>query len=78
MLNGLIYLGFGLVSRHLSGDLLPGTVELRDILYVVGEYARLQFPRGEAAQHQGSASEPARTGPRTSGAFSETLATTPR
>jgi thiosulfate reductase cytochrome b subunit len=50
VLNGLIYVVFGVISRHLRRDLLPSAAELRDIPHAIGEHARLQFPRGEAAR----------------------------
>jgi thiosulfate reductase cytochrome b subunit len=52
VLNGLVYLGFGLARRHIQRDLLPTPAELKlsHILHDIIEHARLRFPRGEAAK----------------------------
>ena len=50
VLNGLTYLTFGLIGRHVRRDLVPGAAELRGIPRAVIEHARLRFPRGEAAR----------------------------
>src|ERR1700704_5901338 len=50
VLNGAVYLGFGLVSGHVRRDLLPGAKELRPrpVAGVILGHLRLRFPRGEA------------------------------
>ena len=52
VLNGLVYLGFGVANRHISRDLFPTRIELRPshILHEIAQHARLRFPRGEAAK----------------------------
>ena len=50
MLNALVYLVWGIASRHFDRDLLPTPVELRHIGREVLEHLRLRFPRGEAAK----------------------------
>lgn len=53
VINGLIYMAYGLSSRHFRRDLLPKAEELtpahlgREIL----DHARLRFPKGERARH---------------------------
>ena len=53
VLNGAVYLGFGLVSGHVRRDLLPGAKELRPrhIAGVIIGHLRLRFPRGEEDRH---------------------------
>jgi thiosulfate reductase cytochrome b subunit len=52
VINGLVYLGSGLISGHLWRDLLPTRDELRPrhILHDIASHARLKFPKGEAAK----------------------------
>jgi thiosulfate reductase cytochrome b subunit len=50
VLNALVYLVWGIASRHFDRDLLPTPVELRHIGREVLEHLRLRFPRGEAAK----------------------------
>jgi thiosulfate reductase cytochrome b subunit len=50
VLNGLVYLGAGLIGRHLRHDLVPTVAELRSLPHEVAEHARLRFPAGEAAR----------------------------
>jgi thiosulfate reductase cytochrome b subunit len=49
VLNGAVYLGFGLLSGHVRRDLLPDARELRPrhIGSVILGHLRLRFPRGE-------------------------------
>jgi thiosulfate reductase cytochrome b subunit len=49
VINGAVYLGFGLVSGHVRRDLLPDAKELRPrhIARVILGHLRLRFPRGE-------------------------------
>jgi thiosulfate reductase cytochrome b subunit len=53
VLNGAVYLGFGLVSGHVRRDLLPGAKELRPrhIAGVIIGHLRLRFARGEEDRH---------------------------
>jgi thiosulfate reductase cytochrome b subunit len=48
--NGLIYLVYGLLSRHLWRDLVPGLADLRHLPAAVLQHALLRFPKGEAAR----------------------------
>ena len=52
ILNGLLYLGFGVWSGHLRHDLIPRLRELRlsNIWHDVVSHATLRFPRGEDAK----------------------------
>jgi thiosulfate reductase cytochrome b subunit len=50
LLNGLVYLAWGVASRHFGRDLLPSRAELSHIGREVLEHLRLRFPRGEAAK----------------------------
>ena len=50
VLNALIYLVWGIASRHFGRDFLPSRVELGHIGRALREHLRLRFPRGEAAK----------------------------
>lgn len=52
IINGLLYLCYGLVSGHLRRDVAPRLQELRpsNIAHDIAEHARLRFPRGEASK----------------------------
>ncbi|MBP1850141.1 cytochrome b/b6 domain-containing protein [Rhizobium halophytocola] len=52
VLNGLIYLAWGLASRHLRRDLLPASAELTPahLGHEIADHARLRFPKGEQAR----------------------------
>ncbi len=52
ILNGLLYLGYSLVTGHLRRDLLPRLAELspRHILHDIVQHVRLKFPKGEEAK----------------------------
>lgn len=45
VLNGLVYLGWGLASGHFRRDLWPSSGQLRQIGPTVAEHLRLHFPR---------------------------------
>lgn len=49
-INGLVYLLWSLVSRHLQRDLWPGLKDLRSIPRSVVDHIRLKHPTGEAAK----------------------------
>ncbi|MAM59042.1 MAG: hypothetical protein CMN25_17145 [Salinicola sp.] len=53
VINGLVYLGYGLVSGHFRRDLTPKAQELapRHFWREIVDHARLRFPAGEAARH---------------------------
>jgi thiosulfate reductase cytochrome b subunit len=59
VLNGLIYLAWGIASRHFGRDLLPSGVEFSHIGREVREHLRLRFPRGEAAKRYNVLLQPA-------------------
>ena len=52
IVNGLVYLAYGLATGHIRKDLLPRRGELRpaNIIHDVVQHARLRFPRGEDAR----------------------------
>jgi len=52
VVNGLIYLGYGLLTRHFRRDLLPTTDELAPahLAQEIVDHARLRFPKGEKAR----------------------------
>ena len=50
VLNALVYLAWGIASRHFARDFLPSRAELGHIGREVLEHLRLRFPRGEAAK----------------------------
>ncbi|PDS76201.1 cytochrome b/b6 domain-containing protein [Rhizobium sp. L43] len=53
VLNGLVYLVYGLVSRHFRRDLAPSGNELRPthLGHEVVNHIRLRFPKGPEARH---------------------------
>jgi thiosulfate reductase cytochrome b subunit len=53
VVNGLVYLGYGLLSRHFRHDLVPDRRELapRHLWREIIDHARLRFPKGEEARH---------------------------
>ncbi|CAG0123821.1 Putative protein-methionine-sulfoxide reductase subunit YedZ1 [Rhodocyclaceae bacterium] len=50
-INGLAYVAYSLVSRHLSGDLVPTSRDWRSIGRSIKDHLLLRHPRGEAARH---------------------------
>ena len=50
VLNGVVYLGFGLISGHVRRDLLPNADQLRarHVVSEIWNHLRLRSPRGEA------------------------------
>ncbi len=53
VVNGLIYMAYGLLARHFSRDLLPTKDELAPahLGQEIADHARLRFPKGEKARH---------------------------
>ncbi|WP_208248047.1 cytochrome b/b6 domain-containing protein [Rhizobium sp. T1470] len=53
LFNGVLYLGFSLLSGHFRRDLAPTTRELspHHLWHEVLDHARLRFPEGEEAKH---------------------------
>lgn len=52
VINGLIYLAWGLIAGHIRKDLWPTRAQLspRHILHEISTHARLRFPKGEEAR----------------------------
>ncbi len=50
VINGLIYLLFGLLSGHFRRDFLPTSHQIRTIGGSVWDHLRLRFPKGEEAK----------------------------
>ncbi len=50
VLNGLLYLAFGLVSGRLRREMVPSPSQLRHIGGAVWEHLRLHFPKGQEAR----------------------------
>ena len=50
VINGLIYLLFGLVSGHFWRDFRPSSAQLRGIGHSIWDHLRLKFPKGEEAR----------------------------
>ena len=53
VINGIVYLGYGLLSGHFRRDLVPDSHELapHHIWRETLDHARLHFPSGEQARH---------------------------
>jgi thiosulfate reductase cytochrome b subunit len=50
VINGLIYLLFGLISGHFRRDFLPTGAQIRGIGRTALDHLRLRFPKGEEAK----------------------------
>ena len=50
-LNGLIYIGQGLLSGRFRRTLVPSLSEIKGIGHAIVEHAKLRFPQGEAARN---------------------------
>jgi thiosulfate reductase cytochrome b subunit len=51
VINGLLYLGYSIASRHLTRDLVPGVKEWRTVGQSIKDHLRFRHPTGEAARH---------------------------
>ena len=51
VLNGLVYLGYALASRHVQRDLAPTRRDWRGFGRSIVDHLRLRHPRGEDAKH---------------------------
>lgn len=51
VINGVVYLAYTLLSRHLRRDLVPTGPELRALPASLSNHLRLRFPKGEEARH---------------------------
>ena len=50
VINGLIYLGYGLISRHFSRDIVPDRADLAHTGEAIVDHLKLKFPHGENAR----------------------------
>jgi thiosulfate reductase cytochrome b subunit len=53
VINGAVYLGYGILSGHFRRDLAPKREQLsaRHLWHEIVEHGRLRFPEGEEARH---------------------------
>jgi thiosulfate reductase cytochrome b subunit len=51
ILNGLLYVGYSMASRHLARDLVPTRQDWRSIGRSLLDHLRFRHPTGEAARH---------------------------
>jgi len=51
ILNGLLYIGYSIASRHLAHDLVPTRQDWRSIGRSLLDHLRFRHPSGEAAKH---------------------------
>ncbi|AYD04669.1 cytochrome b/b6 domain-containing protein [Neorhizobium sp. NCHU2750] len=53
VINGLIYMAYGLIARHFRRDLLPARDELSlgNLRHEIVDHVRLRFPKGEKARN---------------------------
>jgi thiosulfate reductase cytochrome b subunit len=51
VLNGLAYVGYSVLTKHLSRDLWPTRMDLRGFWQSVKEHLRFHHPQGEAARY---------------------------
>ena len=51
VLNGLVYLGYSLISRHAQRDLAPTSQDWRGIGGSIRDHLRFRHPQGEEARH---------------------------
>jgi thiosulfate reductase cytochrome b subunit len=53
VINGLIYLAYGILSRHIRRDLVPNRAELTPahLGHEIADHVRLRFPKDEKARH---------------------------
>ena len=50
VINGLVYLIYGLVSRHFARDIVPDRADLAHTGQAIVDHVRLRFPHGENAR----------------------------
>jgi thiosulfate reductase cytochrome b subunit len=50
VLNGLVYAGYSLLTRHVTRDLAPTGPELKSIGRSINDHLRFKHPQGEAAK----------------------------
>ncbi|HWU26736.1 MAG TPA: cytochrome b/b6 domain-containing protein [Rhizomicrobium sp.] len=49
-INGFVFVGYALRSRHAQNDLFPTRMDFRHLGHEIVEHLRLRFPKGEAAK----------------------------
>ncbi len=49
--NGVAYLAYSLIRRHIQRDLVPTRPQLRHIGHEIRDHIRLRFPKGAEARH---------------------------
>ncbi len=56
VINGLVYLLYGLIGRHFRRDIVPTKDQLTPshLAQEIADHARLRFPKGEKARHYNS------------------------
>jgi thiosulfate reductase cytochrome b subunit len=56
VINGLVYLLYGLIAGHFRRDIVPTKDQLTPthLAHEISEHARLHFPKGEEARHYNS------------------------
>ncbi len=54
VINGLVFIGYALYSRHAQKELFPTHADIRKLGHEIVEHARLRFPKGEAAKRYNS------------------------
>ena len=50
VVNGLVYLGWGMAGGHFRRDLLPSRQDLRHVGRTILDHLRFRFPKGEEAE----------------------------
>ncbi len=50
VINGLLFMAYALISRHVTRDLAPSGQDLREIGKAVKDHVRLKHPQGEEAK----------------------------
>ncbi|MCE3543562.1 cytochrome b/b6 domain-containing protein, partial [Escherichia coli] len=56
VINGFVYLLYGLIAGHFRRDIVPTKDQLtpQHLAHEIGEHARLRFPKGEEARRYNS------------------------
>jgi thiosulfate reductase cytochrome b subunit len=51
VINGVVFFGYGFLSRHFRRDLAPTSQDIRHLPREIADHVRLKFPQGEKARH---------------------------
>lgn len=51
VINGILFVAYSILSRHLANDLIPTHRDLRSIGQSIKDHLRFKHPTGEAAKH---------------------------